>query len=358
MKIAHTRIHLFSHHEAMQQRQQHQRLRVWHDAGVTRDDPAMLNGTGMPNTGRGAGTYQVSAETSRQARAGQPGKALVPEDAELSAVDTLEVSILKLLVERITGQRIDLFDPQSLEANAPEPSLQDPAGASADATPRQGWGLVYDAYESHFESESVHFSAKGLVNTRDGAQIEIRLELNLSREFVTEQRISLRAGDALQDPLVINFDGKAAALTRRRFHFDIDRDGRQEQISFVQPGSGFLALDRNRDGAINDGGELFGPATGDGFQELAAYDQDGNRWIDENDDVYARLRIWSKDDAGNDRLIGLGEQGIGAIYLGHIDTPFKLTDAQNTTLGQTRETGLYLEEDGGAGTIQQVDLVV
>lgn len=51
----------------------------------------------------------------------------------------------------------------------------------------------------------------------------------------------------------------------------------------VRPGGVFLALDKNGDSVINDGKELFGAATGQGFKELAIYDSDKNYWIDEND---------------------------------------------------------------------------
>jgi hypothetical protein len=356
MKISNSNIDLFSRHRAEEHRQQHQQLRVWRDAETPRETPAT---SVQSDPRRIEGPAEAGQPAiSQPGRAMQPGKALVPEDAELSAIDALEVSVLKLLVERITGRKFDLFDPRSLETNTTETPIEAPTSEPAGTTQRQGWGLVYDAYESHYESESMHFSATGRVHTQDGREIEIQLELNLSREFFSERRLNLRAGDALQDPLVINFDGNAAQLTRNKFRFDLDRDGRAEQISFVQPGSGFLALDRNRDGIVNDGGELFGPTSNDGFRELAAYDRDGNHWIDENDAVYEHLRIWSKDTEGNDRLIGLGQQGIGAIYLGHIDTPFKLADQQNSALGQTRQTGLYVDEDGAAGTIQQVDLVI
>ena len=77
--------------------------------------------------------------------------------------------------------------------------------------------MVYDYYESHYESESTSFSAEGVVRTADGKEINIAVELNMSREFFTEQSINIRAGDALKDPLVINFDGNAAQLTQREF---------------------------------------------------------------------------------------------------------------------------------------------
>jgi hypothetical protein len=196
------------------------------------------------------------------------------------------------------------------------------------------------------------------VRTADGQELSVQLDLNLSRSFFSEGHLSLRAGDALKDPLVVNFSGTAAQLTQQRFSFDLDQDGRTEQMAFVDAGSGFLALDRNGDGRVTDGGELFGPGSGDGFADLAQLDADGNGWVDGGDPLYERLRIWSKDAAGNDQLVGLGERGIGALYLGHAATAFKLTGEGNETLGQVRSTGVFLREDGSAGTLQQIDLQV
>jgi len=274
-------------------------------------------------------------------------------------MEELEQSLLKLLVERLTGKEIKLMHPSEMESVPADAEVTEaPAQEQAAADGRQGWGLVYDHYESHYESESTSFSAQGVVQTADGREINISVELNMSREFFSEQQVNLRAGDALKDPLVINFSGSAVELTERDFSFDIDADGTSDQIAFVGPGSGFLALDKNGDGKINDGSELFGPETGNGFADLSAYDGDGNNWIDESDSIYDRLRIWSKDADGNDQLVALGQRGVGAIYLGHVDTPFLLKDAANETLGAVRDSGIFLEEDGGVGTIQQLDLVV
>lgn len=166
-------------------------------------------------------------------------------------------------------------------------------------------------------------------------------------------------GDAARqkkDPLVINFDATAAQLSDARLAFDLDADGSAERVPFVGPGSAFLALDRNGDGQIGGGGELFGPSTGNGFAELASYDQDRNGWIDENDPVYAQLLAWSKDGSGSDSLTPLKEGGVGAIYLGAAETQFDVKDQRNDAKGQVRSTSVYLREDGSAGTAQQIDL--
>ncbi len=86
-------------------------------------------------------------------------------------------------------------------------------------------------------------------------------------------------------------------------------------MNLLKSGSGFLGLDSNNNGRIDNGKELFGTQSGDGFADLARYDSDGNGWIDEGDPVYARLKVWLKDASGADKVISLADAGVGAIYL-------------------------------------------
>lgn len=275
----------------------------------------------------------------------------------------LRMAILKAMIEHTSGRKIQLIKPADFEvpqaaSQALPPQVQASVGQAGPAQqPAQGWGMRYDFYSARQETESVAMSAQGMVQTADGQKIQISVQMSMSRQFIEENQLQLRAGDALKDPLVVNYAGTAASLTERNFRFDLDSDGRMDQIAFVGPGSGFLALDRNNDGQINNGSELFGAATGQGFQELAQHDDDGNGWIDESDAIYNRLRIWTRDASGQDQLFALGEKGIGAIYLGHVQTPFDMRNAQQEQLGQLSQTGLFLKENGESGTIQQIDLV-
>jgi len=285
----------------------------------------------------------------------------VPKEEEVIA--DLNIRILKALVERFTGRKIDMVDPDVYKDTDSEegashqviPLDQAPAEARQDQS--AGYGLVYEYYESYHEYEETNFAASGVIKTADGKEISFNTSLSMSREFMTENSISIKAGDALKDPLVINFDGKGVELSEREFHFDIDSDGIEDQLSFVGPGSGFLALDSNGDGVINNGTELFGARSGDGFAELQHYDSDNNNWIDENDDIYENLRIWTRDSSGESKLLSLGQKGVGAIYLGHVSSPFSVKDGENNLLGQIQSTGIFLSENGLAGTVQQVDLV-
>jgi hypothetical protein len=347
MKIAASSVQLAATHTAIERHQRRESLTAW------RDEPARRRP--VPAISRAG---QEALATAAQAKR---GASVAEPSAEAIATDDPKLTIMLLLIEKMTGRRIKLFRPEQVDrpCECAQPAVE-PAETveSAPRNERLGWGMVHESHESHHEVEKTAFAASGLIRTADGQEIEFGAELTMSREFFSETSLTLRAGDALKDPLVINFNGTAARLTQTRFAFDIDLDGQPDQINFLREGSGFLALDRNGDGEINDGGELFGPRSGDGFAELAAFDQDENLWIDENDSIYERLRIWSRDEAGTNQLLALGQSGVGAIYLGQIATPFELKDSANESQGAVRSTGIYLNEDGTPGTIQQIDLVV
>ena len=209
------------------------------------------------------------------------------------------------------------------------------------------------------ESESTTFASSGMVKTQDGRSIDFNIEVSMSRAFTSQINTLTTQNYIKTDPLVINLDTDIGSVTDQKFLFDLDSDGDEEEISFAGKGSGFLALDRNGDGRIGDGSELFGTKSGDGFKDLAAFDEDGNGWIDENDSIYSKLKVWTKDEDGNDYLINLKDADVGAIYLDNVDTQFSLKDGNNRLNGEIKKTGIYLHEStGAAGTLNHVDLAV
>ena len=209
------------------------------------------------------------------------------------------------------------------------------------------------------ESESTTFASSGMVKTQDGRSIDFNIEVSMSRAFTSQINTLTTQNYIKTDPLVINLDTDIGSVTDQKFLFDLDSDGDEEEISFAGKGSGFLALDRNGDGRIGDGSELFGTKSGDGFKDLAAFDEDGNGWIDENDSIYSKLKVWTKDEDGNDYLINLKDADVGAIYLDNADTQFSLKDGINRLNGEIKKTGIYLHEStGAAGTLNHIDLAV
>ena len=223
----------------------------------------------------------------------------------------------------------------------------------------QEWKIQTVTSSFFYEQEVTEYSTTGKVCTADGREIEFGISLEMSRCFVQETEVYTEGSYNVVDPLVINLDANIADVKDMKFYFDLDADGVEEEISELGAGSGYLALDQNGDGKINDGSELFGTKSGDGFADLALHDGDGNGWIDEADEVFSRLKIWTKNEAGENVLLNLKEAGVGALFLGNADTQFSLNNAEtNATNGFIRQTGVYLKEDGTAGTMQHVDLAL
>lgn len=213
------------------------------------------------------------------------------------------------------------------------------------------------AHNSYSETEETGFHASGKACTEDGRTIEFNINILMSRSYMEYMNVSIPTmDDALCDPLVVNIGSDTADVRDQTFKFDLDSDGKEDEISVLGKGSGFLALDKNGDGKINDGSELFGTNSGDGFGDLREYDSDGNGWIDENDDVFSKLKVWCKDENGKDILMNLKGADIGAIYLGEQQTEFSLGGVDGYRDGVIRSTGVFLRESTGAGTIQHVDL--
>lgn len=326
MKIASANLQMASSHASLQHREIRESLRM---------------------------TLTPPARPAADTHISDAGKAANAADkASGDAVDNdPQLSLLRTMIEILTGRPIKLLDPSELSTGKDAPA---PAPQAAAA----GYGIDYQYHESYSEIEATRFAASGVIKTADGREISFDLELTMARAFFQESDVRLQAGDAVRktDPLVLNFTGNAAQLTDQRFAFDLNSDGTNEQIHFAAPGSGFLAFDRNGNGRIDNGGELFGPTSGDGFQDLAALDGDHNGWIDENDAAFGQLQIWQKDAAGNDSLSSLQQTGVGAISLARIATPFEIKSANNDSYGQLRSSGIFLQEDGTAGTMQQIDL--
>jgi hypothetical protein len=207
--------------------------------------------------------------------------------------------------------------------------------------------------ESVTESEKTTVCGNGKVTTCDGRVIEFDYALAMERNYASEKLEEESGTVKLSDPLMLSFNGMACELTEDCISFDLNADGTAEQIPGIGKGSGYLVLDRNGNGKADDGSELFGVASGNGFADLAKFDDDHNGWIDEADAAFSQLGVWSGDGFGS-----LKQQGVGALFTSTVNAEFSLKTKSNELLGQIRAAGLYLSEAGEVGHMQQVDLAV
>ncbi|MCB9482054.1 MAG: hypothetical protein H6680_09585 [Desulfobacteraceae bacterium] len=186
-----------------------------------------------------------------------------------------------------------------------------------------------------YESATMNFVSEGEVLTEDGRKIDFFYSMSLTREsHIIERLRKNKADNTGPDPLVINLKGGAPQFSGKTAKFDLDADGTDEEVSLLTEGNFFLSLDRNNDGVINNGSELFGMSGITGFEELKEYDSDNNDWIDENDEIFDQLTIMEMDDQGNMRLTTLKEKGVGAIFLRFEKNDFSLWNASSAGLNE------------------------
>ena len=120
-----------------------------------------------------------------------------------------------------------------------------------------------------------------------------------------------------RDPLIIDLGTPNLELKsiENGAHFDLDKNGFAEKTAWIGEEDGFLAIDRNGNGIIDDGGELFsdyvikkdGTKAINGFDALEDFDDNvneetgeiGDGVIDEKDSRFKELRVWvDKDNYG------------------------------------------------------------
>lgn len=275
-------------------------------------------------------------------------------EISLSSRDEMRLRLLELL---FGAKRQDLrlrFD-GSAGAEVAAVAERAQQARQAPAQPRLGWGAEITHQASYEEWESTTLHAAGSVTTSDGRSLSISFDYRMERYFRSESSLSMRVGDApVSDPLVLDLAGTGIRFSSDTVGLDLNGDGREEAVHRPQAGAAFLVQDGDGDGRITRGSELFGPQSGQGFAELAQLDQDGNGAIDEGDAAWSTLQLWD----GAKGLTCLGAAGVGAILLPSTAAAFTHTDDANQALAQTRRLGIYLREDGSAGAVAQVDLVL
>lgn len=218
-----------------------------------------------------------------------------------------------------------------------------------------GVSLIEVTSISQFESDTqVQANAMGTLTTEDGREIGFMLELEYNRTIQTTQESTFTGQRNLIDPLVINLNGGIPSLSDTYFEFDLNSDGQTEILSRTGQGTGFLALDKNQNGEIDNGQELFGPNSNSGFGELAQYDNDGNGWIDESDAIFSQLTYMDFDEHGQQRIQSIGDVGVGAIYLGSEKMDIDLFDSNGNFQANIARNGVAIKENGQAVSLQEI----
>jgi hypothetical protein len=139
--------------------------------------------------------------------------------------------------------------------------------------------------------------------------------------------------------LDLNGDGIQTLGLSSGVAFDLSATGQKANVGWVSPGDGLLVLDRNHNGVIDDGSELFGTSTllpdgtraANGYAALKAMDSNGDGVISNKDAGWADLKIWR--DTNSDGVSQQGElvslDSLGITKLNLAASPTSVMDNGN-----------------------------
>ncbi len=187
--------------------------------------------------------------------------------------------------------------------------------------------LLLDYFQVMEDDEYAEIARFILFNTDDD---RIEEDLNHIKMYVM---LYNRAGEAQppRDPLIIDLqnDGIDLVSIDNGVYFDLDNNGFAEKTAWIGIQDGFLAMDRNGNGKIDNGGELFGDQvtlidgskSNSGFEALQELDDNEDDAITEEDEAFDDLLVWvdanhnGRTDAGElNSLSYWNIQSISLIY--------------------------------------------
>ncbi|MDD2998483.1 MAG: hypothetical protein PHV05_05430 [Candidatus Riflebacteria bacterium] len=195
----------------------------------------------------------------------------------------------------------------------------------------------------------------GRLTQRNVYEIKLKFQINSDNE----ERIGIsleEMGIKQVDPLVLDLSGKGIKLTKagKGALFDITADGKLDSTAWVKGDTALLTYDRDGNGVIDDGRELFGDqnSAANGFAELAKHDNNSDGKINNLDPVFKALKLYrdlnSDGRIDENELSTLPELGIKSLNL-------NFTRASADINGNSLIlNGSFEREDGSTGQLADV----
>lgn len=302
---------------------------------VTKDNRSLTQTSLLPSAnGVSDETMAAPADSTTDAKS---------DDGLFNAV--YSIGTIKRLLEQLTGEELQGWvDPAELNRalngtdNRAQP--EQPQNQNASGVTIREWSYRYEAVSADFS---------GSVALDDGSNFSWSMQFAMSYE---EFSYSERTEQPMKDPLVMSFNGRPVELTGKSNNFNLTENAKS--IQQLAQGQYYLAKDSNNNGTVDSGQELFGPTTGQGFAELATFDEDQNGLIDQQDPIWQSLWLWRPEEKG---LYSLKEMGVAALSVDSVATPFSLRH-KDEVQGRLERSSIFITEDKDVGLLQQIDLKV
>jgi hypothetical protein len=217
------------------------------------------------------------------------------------------------------------------------------------------------------EQQQLNFAMQGEFII-DNKKVNLNYQLNLKASYSSIHSIETTAA-ALKDPVVIQFGTRSIGYITDYTKFDINNDNKQNDLPIFSGDVGYLIFDKNNNHHVDNGGELFGPTTNNGFSELAQLDSNNNGFFDNQDDKYSQIYIWqpkqtkpnsNEQSPNKQNLVSLSQAGIKAISLNAITTQFNFRDQSKDNKGEINarltQTSFAISENNKTLGVHQIDV--
>ncbi|MBV1910398.1 MAG: hypothetical protein KUG78_13935 [Kangiellaceae bacterium] len=250
-----------------------------------------------------------------------------PKDFANAIKHAIKNSLLHKLFSAIDRTDQGLFD--GYNDNMSKVGASDSSDNSVD-----GSSVTYSYTSSFSESFELHFSnnensfsldlnyssseSQTISFKQNSDESSFSLEITSKRSFSFELSLEVTAVEQ-SDPLIIDLDfsGFKFESIISDIQFDLDGDGELEFISNLSGEDAFLAIDKNNNGVIDNGTELFGDQEGakDGFAALKLLDSNSDHQINAEDQLFHQILLLKFNEYGMQNTRTLSEQGITTLSL-------------------------------------------
>ncbi len=277
----------------------------------------------------------------------------------------IKLQLMLLVLERYLGRPLDISDYNIIKNNEKSSHTNEPVDETLAATNelliniegqlfQQGDILSVEEWRDHEQHLSYQVQGKFTLNEQ-----ALSLDYNL---FISNKRTSYSAVEmsaaALKDPLIVQFGSQGLGNIKGQKDFHINQDNVIDELPIFAGDIGYLVYDKNNNQRADNGSELFGPTTGQGFNELTKLDSNNNGFIDAEDQQFAQLYIWQPNAKKNqtEQWLSLSDANIQAMSLSAVQTPFDFYDQQGEIQAQLRLSSFAITKEGYGRGVHQIDV--
>ena len=286
-----------------------------------------------------------------------------------------EMGLIKLIIEGYFGEYLDLnkydFDFSKIkEANSQQ--YLTGIGSTLNASSamltldnqvfNENEQIKVEQFFSRSQSLSYQMQGEFII---DDKQLSLDYSFELTSEQIRYNSFETQAGN-LKDPILVQFGNQSLGHIEGEQDFDINNDNTLDALPIFSGDVGYLVYDQNANGRADNGSELFGPNSGNGFGELALLDDNKNGFIDKNDTGFEQLYLWQPSGQGQPdgngqvdeqgQWLSLADAGIAAINLDAISTPYAFYDEEDQIQAQLRQSSFAIGENGQGYGVHQIDV--